>query len=399
MSGVRRAAGAVVALCVVVVAVLGLLRAAAPDGNASLREQVDAVAAGLRCPTCQGLSIADSASVLAAGSRQVIEDQLRAGRSPDQIRQYFVDRYGEQVLLRPEASGTGILVWLLPALAVAAGGGFVWRWLHRARGAPAEAVGEATDPEAHRVLEEHRAGQLVLDDSPAAESLREALDARLAAEEDWPADAEALARADRRLGAAFRRYRARGLSARSRTPGAALPRRAVTVGAAVVLLAVAGVGVGAALQHRGAGEPVTGGIPGGVSAEAGSGIAELQARAETRPQDPAAWVALGRALDRARQFDQAVEAYDRALALEPAADVVVLLRGNVLVRAGRAAEALPPMQELAERYPDDPDVLLVLGLAQEATGAPETAETLRRFLELAPDSPAAPGVRALLEDQ
>ncbi|MDK3257575.1 cytochrome c-type biogenesis protein CcmH [Blastococcus capsensis] len=393
----RRAAGAAVVVGVVVLAVLGLLRAAAPQGSPSIPEQVQAVAAGLRCPTCQGQSVADSASVLAASARQVIEDQLREGRTPDQVRQYFVDRYGEQVLLSPDASGAGLLAWLLPALAVAAGGVFAWRWLHRARSAPAEPAEDAVGGAARRALAAHRAGALVPDDSPAGESLREALDARLAAAEDDPADAEAVAGADRRLAAAVRRYRARETSARVRAPGAVLPRRVVTAGAAVVLLAAAGVGVGLAVGDRGTGDPVTGDVPG--AADPAAGVAALRAEAEARPQDPAAWLALGRALDRARQVDPAVEAYDRALALEPAADDVALLRGNVLVRAGRGAEALPAMRELAGRYPDDPDVLLVLGLAQEAAGAHEAIDTLSRFLELAPNSPAAPGVRALLGDR
>ncbi|TQN42549.1 cytochrome c-type biogenesis protein CcmH [Blastococcus colisei] len=379
-----------------VLAVLGLLRAAAPQNSPSIPEQVQAVAVGLRCPTCQGQSVADSASVLAASSRQVIEDQLRAGRTPDQIRQYFVDRYGEEVLLSPDPSGVGLLAWLLPALAVAAGGIVAWRWLHRPRSAPERTAGDAVVVPAREALAAHRAGGLVPDGSPAGESLRKALDVRLAAEEDDSADTEALARADRRLAAAFGRYRARETSARVRDPGAVLPRRAVTAGAAVVLLTLAGVGVGTAMGNRGAGDPVTGDVP--VAAEPAPGVAALRAEAEARPQDPAAWLALGRALDRARQFDPAVEAYDRALALQPAADDVALLRGNVLVRAGRGAEAVPTMRELAGRYPDDPDVLLVLGLAQEAAGAPEATDTLRRFLELAPDSPAAPGVRALLGD-
>src|SRR3546814_1328391 len=52
-----------------------------------LQERVAAVSATIRCPTCQGLSIQDSPSVLATGSRQIVEQQLREGRTPDEVRQ------------------------------------------------------------------------------------------------------------------------------------------------------------------------------------------------------------------------------------------------------------------------------------------------------------------------
>jgi cytochrome c-type biogenesis protein CcmH len=110
------------------------------------------------------------------------------------------------------------------------------------------------------------------------------------------------------------------------------------------------------------------------------------------------WVALGRAYDRNRQLDQAAAAYTMALRLQPADDGVLLLRADVLVRSGRAAQALPDLEGLNGRHPDTPDVLLVLGLAENRTGAPAADATLRRFLRLAPDSPAVPGVRRLLGD-
>ena len=115
------------------------------------------------------------------------------------------------------------------------------------------------------------------------------------------------------------------------------------------------------------------------------------------PRTAAEWVQLGRAYDTAGQADQAVAAFDMALRLQPDADVVLLLRADVLVRSGRAEQALPDLQHLDASHPDTADVLLVLGLAQNRTGAPEAAATLRRFLELDPGSPAAPGVRKLLD--
>jgi cytochrome c-type biogenesis protein CcmH len=117
------------------------------------------------------------------------------------------------------------------------------------------------------------------------------------------------------------------------------------------------------------------------------------------PQTADQWASLGRAYDKAGQYPQALAAYDMALTLQPGADDVVLMRDDVLVRSGKPADALPTLKQLAARYPDNPDVLLILGLAQNRTGDAAGAATLRTFLQLAPDSPAAPGVRKLLGDQ
>ncbi|WP_422768739.1 cytochrome c-type biogenesis protein CcmH [Plantactinospora sp. WMMC1484] len=76
------------------------------------------LAAGLRCPACQGESVADSRSPIAAAMREVIAGQLREGRSPDEIRGYLVDRYGTEVLAAPAARGWGLLLWTAPALAL-----------------------------------------------------------------------------------------------------------------------------------------------------------------------------------------------------------------------------------------------------------------------------------------
>ncbi|PRY20180.1 cytochrome c-type biogenesis protein CcmH [Pseudosporangium ferrugineum] len=83
-------------------------------------ETAHGIAEGLLCPACQGESVAQSQSPMAAAMRDTIDQQLAAGRTPDQVRQFFVDRYGEGVLAEPGYDGIGILLWLVPLLAVAA---------------------------------------------------------------------------------------------------------------------------------------------------------------------------------------------------------------------------------------------------------------------------------------
>jgi cytochrome c-type biogenesis protein CcmH len=104
-------------------------RGAAQDS--AIEATTRALALELRCPVCQGLSIGDSPSELAQEMRGVIRDQLRAGRTPDEVRQYFVQKYGEWILLAPEPRGFNLFVYVIPLLFLAFGGWVVWRFIRR----------------------------------------------------------------------------------------------------------------------------------------------------------------------------------------------------------------------------------------------------------------------------
>ncbi len=99
-----------------------------PPGPAPEASTVDAstrnVAARLRCPVCQGLSVADSTSEAAVTFQSRIRELVGLGYTDDQILDYFVDRYGEWILLEPPARGLNWLIWLAPGLA--AGVGLSW---------------------------------------------------------------------------------------------------------------------------------------------------------------------------------------------------------------------------------------------------------------------------------
>lgn len=102
----------------------------------ALEAKATRVAAELRCPVCQGLSIQDSPSPLAVQMKDLIRSQLAAGRSEDEVKAYFVSRYGEWVLLEPVAQGFNLLVYLLPVLALLAGGGIIAFAVRRWTAAP-----------------------------------------------------------------------------------------------------------------------------------------------------------------------------------------------------------------------------------------------------------------------
>lgn len=88
------------------------------SGSSADRAAVSALlATELRCPDCEGLAVAESPSRSAAEIRRRIDALLAEGRTPDEVRQHFVDRYGDWILLAPRSP----LPWLMPpALALAA---------------------------------------------------------------------------------------------------------------------------------------------------------------------------------------------------------------------------------------------------------------------------------------
>jgi cytochrome c-type biogenesis protein CcmH len=100
-------------------------------------EQVQAIASQLRCVVCQNLSVADSPSDMARQMRDLIRERLAAGDTPAQVETYFVQRYGEWVLLAPPARGLNILLWLAPFAAVAGGIALVFTLARRWRRQPA----------------------------------------------------------------------------------------------------------------------------------------------------------------------------------------------------------------------------------------------------------------------
>ena len=94
------------------------------DGPPTDAERANRIAAQVRCPTCRGLSAADSDAPAAQFIRDESLRRVRAGQSDTQILGFFVDRYGSDILLKPERRGVAGLVWALPAVAalLAAGG-------------------------------------------------------------------------------------------------------------------------------------------------------------------------------------------------------------------------------------------------------------------------------------
>ena len=117
----------------------------ATQATADLDRLARDVSSGLRCPVCQGLSIQDSPADLAVEMKALVREQLAAGKTSEQVRGYFIEKYGEWVLLAPRPSGFNLLVYLLPIALVAGGGALVWSFVRRHTGAGGGAAAQAGD--------------------------------------------------------------------------------------------------------------------------------------------------------------------------------------------------------------------------------------------------------------
>jgi cytochrome c-type biogenesis protein CcmH/NrfF len=115
MTAARIRPGLLVLLALVAaMATLGIVAARGHGAPAGRSEQVQQIAAGLHCPICKDLSVADSPAPLAQQMRAQIEQELGAGRSPDQIRAGFVAAYGDSVLMTPPRHGVAGTAYALP---------------------------------------------------------------------------------------------------------------------------------------------------------------------------------------------------------------------------------------------------------------------------------------------
>ncbi len=125
-----------------------------PMTGETLNRRTAEISGLLRCPVCQGLSIADSPSEMAANMKGQVHELLSRGYTEEQILRYFELSYGQFVLLKPKFEGVNTLVWILPVLALIIGAVIVVTKMRRLEAAPPVAkTDEPVDPYVARVRE------------------------------------------------------------------------------------------------------------------------------------------------------------------------------------------------------------------------------------------------------
>lgn len=84
-------------------------------------DQINAIAGELYCPVCENVPLDVCGTQACEQWRGLIREKLAQGYTKEEIKQYFVDQYGDRVLAAPPAKGFNILVYIVPPLAILAG--------------------------------------------------------------------------------------------------------------------------------------------------------------------------------------------------------------------------------------------------------------------------------------
>ncbi len=79
-------------------------------------DEVNAIAKDLYCPVCENVPLDVCPTQACAQWRALIREKLTEGWTEEQIKQYFVDQYGDRVLAQPPARGLNLLVYIIPPL-------------------------------------------------------------------------------------------------------------------------------------------------------------------------------------------------------------------------------------------------------------------------------------------
>ena len=110
-------------------------------------DQVNAIAKQLYCPVCENIPLDVCPTQACAQWRELIREKLGQGWTAQQIKQYFVDQYGDRVLGTPPARGLNWLVYILPPVAILLGAFILWRALQAWRTpAPAASISNPETP-------------------------------------------------------------------------------------------------------------------------------------------------------------------------------------------------------------------------------------------------------------
>jgi cytochrome c-type biogenesis protein CcmH len=379
---------AVLGAVVVVALAIGGVRSA---GSHSASARVSHIASEVRCPTCEGLSAEQSDAPASQAIRALIRDKVDAGYSDKQILAYLVDRYGQDILLRPRSNGVSALVWALPVAGlVLALAGLVFafaRWRRR-RGAPGladedrllVAAARPFDPAETARQEEVNFLLVSLADLEREQEAGDIEEADyLSLRDDYTARAAALLRGDRLVPAD-------GGGTRSRL------RTGLAVAGVVALAGLAGVGVAHTAGERLPGAAAAGSITdtgpseklSRASALAGQGrlLDAIKLYDEVLRDDPANAQALayrgwllrlaGKSGNSAALVDKGLASIDQAIAANPGYPDAHFFKGEILLRdKNQPAAAIPEFQAFLARGGAPDMSALVTGelqAAQQAAG-------------------------------
>lgn len=147
-----RKTGWVAALLLAALALLFVSRVSAQEATPRppiSDDQVNAVAKEMYCPVCENTPLDVCPTQACIEWRELIREMLAEGKTEAEIKQYFVERFGDRVLAAPPARGLNWLVYVIPPVAILAGLIILYSALRSLR-QPSPAGGDAaTAPKAN----------------------------------------------------------------------------------------------------------------------------------------------------------------------------------------------------------------------------------------------------------
>lgn len=87
----------------------------------------------LRCLQCRNQSLAESPANLAIDLRNEIREQIKAGKSDQEIVAFLQQRYGDFILYRPRVTVTTYLLWFGPFVLLLGGLLLLFRYIKQRR--------------------------------------------------------------------------------------------------------------------------------------------------------------------------------------------------------------------------------------------------------------------------
>ena len=112
-----------IAVSVLALAVIVFGFSSEPAAEASAEDRIASLSAAIRCPFCNGESLADSQAGVAADYRALIAEQIAAGATDEEIMNEFAANFGDSFILDTSTSAWSIALWLIPVLALVGGAG------------------------------------------------------------------------------------------------------------------------------------------------------------------------------------------------------------------------------------------------------------------------------------
>ncbi|MHC4181424.1 MAG: cytochrome c-type biogenesis protein [Planctomycetota bacterium] len=132
-----------------------VLSACVTEDDLTADQRAYSLGSELMCPVCDGQTIDQSRAPIAEDMKVIILEQIAEGRSNQDIRDYFVARYGDSILAAPEASGFNLIVWVMPVL-IAGGGAlavvFVLRNMRRGPALEGASAAPSAEPDLVKYL-------------------------------------------------------------------------------------------------------------------------------------------------------------------------------------------------------------------------------------------------------